>query len=367
MKIYRIRRETIVAFFSLLFFFLGRQSVVLTQFKPVDLVGVNTSLRCFNKTNEESRPNAGNATSLGRKRDDSMFQGIVSSGDGWSMWDRNSIAATNDVTCQWTDFRSLTGVRTKMCTYPKKDDIYVSAMIQSRGHWEDCHMLVKLWRMTNNETHHNSTLQEETDENKKNDNYFLDIGVNIGACLMEMLLSTNAKIIGFEANPANAAHVTTTLLAQPKNLRDRVAFFSIGIGTNSSTAVIHAAQDNRGHSVINSMTLKDYANQDMGSPIPIVLDRLDTILPGFENGTNTIRLIKMDVEGFECNVMDSGKGIFASAKALKTEVNLALLEGQGCSSTGLIDRIEASGFRRPPVTSSAIFELNLVKENSINF
>ena len=41
---------------------------------------------------------------------------------------------------------------------------------------------------------------------------YLDIGANIGACIMTMLLASDAFIVAFEPNPANLFRLTSTLL-----------------------------------------------------------------------------------------------------------------------------------------------------------
>ena len=281
------------------------------------------------------------------------FRNLLRSGDGWQMWDRQSIPTKNaeDVVCEWT---SILGGATKMCTYPEEQDIYVSGEIQREGKWRDCAEVIEMWKM-------NKPAGIENDDEE--DEFLVEIGVNIGACLMEMLLYTKAKIIGFEANPRNVAQVATTLMAQPKDMRDRVALFPIGLGNNATTGIIHAAANNQGNSVVNSV-VRDYDSQNISAPIPIILERLDTILPGYNmrsNNNKAIRLIKMDVQGFECNVMDAGMGVFRSARALKTEVEKRFLDAQSCSVDGLLDRIEAAGFQRPKKAAAAAYDIHVSK------
>jgi len=182
---------------------------------------------------------------------------------------------------------------------------------------------------------------------------------------MEMLFSTKAHIIGFEADPRNAAQVTNTLMGLPKELRDRVSFFPMGLSHVSETGVIHVASRNRGNSVVN-VAIKDFSSDKMEEPIPIVLDRLDAV---FSNATTksslleNLLLIKMDVQGYECNVIDGGLEMFRAAKGIKTEVALRWLEGQGCSGEGLLQRIEKAGFHdaRSKALPSSAYELELIK------
>lgn len=296
-----------------------------------------------------------------------LFEGVLRSGSGWSMWDRQSIRAHSHVDCQWTDFvpwRNRNGVprmkrnaTAQMCTYSKQEDEFVSAQIRNIGHWRDCDALVNMWENSPSKNH------PTKDNDDEDGGYFLEIGVNIGACLMEMLLSTNARIIGFEAHPKNAQQVMTTLRAQPKEVRERVAFFPIGIGSEAGEAAIYSEQNNKGHSVVNNKQHGDLDGEGIdATPTSIVLERLDAILPAFEDGTKRFRLIKMDVEGFECRVMDSGRGIFANAGALKTEAAVRWLEGQNCSVDELYGKIADSGFSviKPPHTKE-IYDISVTK------
>lgn len=263
-----------------------------------------------------------------------LFPGLVQSGDGWSMWDRQTILSHSGVVCEWARFRSLKGASADMCTYPSKQDRYVSEEIKDHGHWTECTALVGMW---------DKLVPQDDKINAVSDYYFLDIGANIGSCLVEVLLSTNARIIAFEADPRNTNQITTTLMAQPKDVRDRVAFFPVGLGSVSSRdSVIHQASDNRGNSVVD-IGIKDYESQVMLPPIPIVLERLDAILSK-KSSKIKIKLIKMDVQGFECNVIDGGLHIFEASQGINTELDDAFLIKQKCSASGLMSRLENAGY-----------------------
>ena len=98
------------------------------------------------------------------------------------------------------------------------------------------------------------------------------------------------------------------------------------------------------------------------------MERLDTILPGYGGSSSSsnkaIRLIKMDVQGFECNVMDAGMGVFRSARAVKSEVDRSFLSAQNCSEDGFLDRIMAAGFECPPSKPNyLVYDVELSKKN----
>jgi hypothetical protein len=105
------------------------------------------------------------------------------------VWDRRSAPAHPEAICQWATFlpfRPKHGTRddvaARMCTYPVCSDRYVSSMIQTCGRWYDCDTLVTLWNAV------------ESDKGSKS--IYIEIGANIGSCVMQMLFSTNASNCG---------------------------------------------------------------------------------------------------------------------------------------------------------------------------
>ena len=130
---------------------------------------------------------------------------------------------------------------------------------------------------------------------------YLEAGANIGSCVMEMLHSTKAKMIVIEPHPFNLAQLSTTLLAQPKELRDRAALFPIAVGNMTAQSQIFMDKINRGHSTIGVKGESRQGFIDSHYISVEVLDDLffdtDSPVPSFK-----IPLMKMDVEGFECRL-----------------------------------------------------------------
>ena len=68
----------------------------------------------------------------------------------------------------------------------------------------------------------------------------LEVGGNIGACSMEVLLRTDARLIIFEPSFTNLYYLTRTLQAAHRHsphldLAHRVVVFPIGLGNESSS------------------------------------------------------------------------------------------------------------------------------------
>jgi hypothetical protein len=144
---------------------------------------------------------------------------LLKSGNGWEMWDRRSAPAHQDAPCQWANFLPKHGtkddVTARMCTYPVHSDKHVSNMIQREGRWKDCDMLGTLWNAA------------EYDKGSKS--IYIEIGANIGSCVMQMLFSTNASIVAFEPDPRNFAQLTTTLMVMDCAHRNRVSLFPLAL------------------------------------------------------------------------------------------------------------------------------------------
>ena len=91
-------------------------------------------------------------------------------------------------------------------------DRFVSRKIQRLRCWNDCDALVTLW---NEAVQDMGATDDRTTTTNGNTLFYLELGGNIGSCLMDMLQSTNATIVIFEPHPLNLSQMTTTLMKQP--------------------------------------------------------------------------------------------------------------------------------------------------------
>lgn len=137
--------------------------------------------------------------------------------------------------CDMTTFQSASSVReTQMCVHSFQDS--VSDEIRHNKHWYDCDVLPSLW----NEVGYIGSGEESS--------YYVDIGSNIGSCVIEMLLATDAKIIAFEPHPMNLFNLKKTIASMGKSFQDRVVLFPVGLGSMQSTSTIFSATGNMGNS-----------------------------------------------------------------------------------------------------------------------
>jgi FkbM family methyltransferase len=160
-------------------------------------------------------------------------------GTKWKVWDRRSVLHTDlGGTCNWQAFKPVThgGKAGKapvfMCLYPRSEDIYVSGSIEGGGNWGDCHVLTGLLAGT------------------KRDPVYIDIGANIGACVMQVLLTTGATVLAFEPNPRNLFRLTSTLMNLPEELKGRVTLFPVALGDETTLTSIVTSPVNAGNTQV---------------------------------------------------------------------------------------------------------------------
>jgi FkbM family methyltransferase len=161
---------------------------------------------------------------------------------------------------------------------------------------------------------------------------------------MLMLLLTDAKIVAFEPNPDNFFCLTTTLLQMPQQLRARVHLFPIALGNVSTSTQLYAATHNMGNGVVGRI-IKDTGGawQNINAPVNISVMRFDSI---FRPGAQSLPLVKMDAQGFECRILEGmGIGLASTVSLIKTEIADHWLNNQGCSAAALFDLAHEAGFR----------------------
>ena len=240
---------------------------------------------------------------------------VLVSDEHWSLWNGETPITSGRPAhvCRWVTFKVGTA-RYPMCVHEESDAI--SNSIAGGGRWPYCDSLTTLWGHDENPGIH------------------FEVGANIGACMMQMLTTTNARIFVFEPNPDNLFCLTSTLLRLDAALRSRVAVFPIGLGAGAAENVVHAAKGNMGNSVVGTV-IKDNPHQNFRSPRKISIRSLDDI---FQHPP-TITLMKIDVQGYECNVLDGMTTVIPHVRLLKTEVSNHWLKPQGCDDKGLFRRL----------------------------
>ena len=216
--------------------------------------------------------------------------------------------------CDFVPFVSTLGHEAEICVHPFPDLISDEIRISKR--WKDCDSLSFRWIEE----------KESTNAADSSDGLFVEIGGNIGSCVMEMLLSTNANILVFEPHPRNLFVLQQSMLRLGANYSNRVALVPTALGGQSTKAQLFPAKGNMGNSVIGK-PIGDSESQEFEEPLVIHVERFDSIL----KSTVRIPLMKLDAQGFECEILNGfSPGIAANIRLIKFEMAAKWLDQQQC-------------------------------------
>ena len=183
--------------------------------------------------------------------------------------------------CEMTTFESsVTHQEAELCVHTSSD-LYVSDSIRREKRWMDCNVLPSLW----NESQQHFLGRVPV---------YLEIGANIGSCVMEMLLETNAQIIAIEPHPMNLYNLKRSIMNMAKKYKDRIRVIPVGLGNKTSTDTIYAPVGNMGNAIIGKK-VKDFGKQrwDQKLSYTVNVERLDSIL---RSENIHIKLVKMDAQ-----------------------------------------------------------------------
>ena len=131
----------------------------------------------------------------------------------------------------------------------------------------------------------------------------LDIGANIGNHqMMFNQVYPNRKVIGFEASPYNYTHLYNNCSRYPF-----ASNFCIGLGDSAQLVEIVHFSSNMGGTGVTAVSKK---KDPQTLPMQILTVPLDT----FDFLKEEVTLIKIDVEGYEKNVIRGAEEILKSTK-----------------------------------------------------
>ena len=207
--------------------------------------------------------------------------------------------ATGD--CSWTAFIPP-GSRTNGTICLRAGADLLGDTIRQKKYWPECADLPALMAAAAPST------------TSGNAPVFLDIGANVGACSLHMLLSTEATVLSFEPGPDNAFYASQSLLRlmhgsdgvqdRPavSNIAGRALLVRTALGSQpSAEMLLHQAVGNAGHAVIGFKPTQ-YAPLGHVAAQKIIVRRLDDMLwppsaRAMGAAPPSIALLKMDVEG----------------------------------------------------------------------
>lgn len=301
-----------------------------------------------------SPPNPGSSSApTGISRPSSLHAAIKTlGGEGWSMLSyqdfQKATPNPHGFTCTYTPFKSSTGIdkdpdgaTIEICVHPSNDGI--SESVKKSGRFAHCDDLSQEWneRVASTTTGGSDTISDYGEEEP----IYVEIGANIGTCVVEMLIGTNAPIIAFEPNPINYYAVRETMRKLHSSYQKRLLLFPVAVGSKRGTNKIFTAEGNAGNSIVGKI-IKDNPRQqfDESKQFDIYVERLDDIL---KPGPYHIPLMKIDAQGYECEILNGmGADIARMIERVHFENAKKWLKAQNCLD--LTQRFEEYGFRVTP-------------------
>ena len=182
---------------------------------------------------------------------------------------------------------------------------------------------------------------------RKND-LFVDVGANVGSYTILAGAAVGADCISIEPVPSTFSHLLENV--ELNGLQSNVSCLNIGLGKDNGTLHFSADEDTMNHVVADSEVCKNY--------VDIEVKRLEDILC---NCLPTI--IKIDVEGWEANVIKGAQKVLSNKKPLAILMEFGLGERYGFDDQKLCQEILDFGFKR---VSYSPFERALTLASSQN-
>jgi len=173
-----------------------------------------------------------------------------------------------------------------------------------------------------------------------NPKLYVDIGANIGTCLLQMIARTDVPhTLAFEPNPANLFYLTNSMLATP-GAADKCSLYPDALGATSEEHVIYQEPGNAGNTVL------DHPIHANAKPVGKVITRaLDDVL--MQNGRSPyIHLLKIDAQGYEVQILRGASKLLSSraVNAVKFELATDWLIGQNTTPAEYINQYINNGF-----------------------
>jgi FkbM family methyltransferase len=176
---------------------------------------------------------------------------------------------------------------------------------------------------------------------KNNINVVVDIGANTGQ-YGKALRATgyDGRLISFEPIPEAYDQL------RKHSTRDRAwECYPIAIGGTNGAAQLHISVNSASSSILPALDqLVDAApGAAIASALEVPLCRLDSALDGLIDGNDRL-LVKMDVQGYEEQVLDGALITIHQARQVETELSLVPLYNGQALYKSTIDRLDTLGF-----------------------
>jgi FkbM family methyltransferase len=205
--------------------------------------------------------------------------------------------------------------------------------MKEKGLWRDCLPLRPLWEAASLSS--SRALASEP--------YFLEIGANVGCCTA-IMITQGIRTVAFEPGAPNLFYLTSTVVAN-EGFSDHLTLYPFAASDSYSEMTLYVAEDNAGHAVLDKPISKTGKQKFFEVKIrSVVLD--DILWPDPFSPPPHIKVMKIDVEGYEMHVLGGAKRLLKAGciGTIRFEVVGVWLSGQGTSAKELLSTLHAYGF-----------------------
>ena len=134
---------------------------------------------------------------------------------------------------------------------------------------------------------------------------FIDVGTHVGRFSI-ILAKQGSRVISIEPSKDNFKQLTTNI--KLNNLQDKIKAFNIGCSEKEENKILYFVPQNEG---LTSLEEKEGSRKEI-----IKVKKLDKICNSLNLKPNSIDIIKVDVEGFELNVLKGTSNILKKGSPL---------------------------------------------------
>ena len=171
-----------------------------------------------------------------------------------------------------------------MFIHPIEEDIWVSGSIKNQGVWE-----------------YSQANQLESLLSEYPNSVLVDIGANIGM-MTNIALSRNRQVIAFEPLKKNFKLICAT--ANTNGWNSKLTLYNKALGSKNGIVSFNLNNDNQGGTSVFEKNTQGVENVDFAE---------EKTLDSFDIAGKEI-LLKIDIEGFECNLFNGVEEFFSKNK-----------------------------------------------------
>lgn len=189
---------------------------------------------------------------------------------------------------------------------------------------------------------HSARLLRHISANLRPGDWAIDVGANVGLFTSPMCAAVGREgcVWAFEPLPRNVERLE--VLKQRNNL-DQLHIFPVALSATASTARLRLPVQ-AGGSAFGSFV----ATWTSSGELDVETRRLDDLVEA-RRPAQPLRLLKLDVEGFEAEVLiGATRTLTENRPTVVCEFHDPLLREAGTSAEGLLQRFESLGYRTQP-------------------